>query len=187
MSGVGELMMSLALSLHLSLPIVVGGVLHMVVVTRDWWPALKVPVWQRAFGANKTWRGFVAMPFLTIPGVWLAQLLELAYGRWLPLQLSAVNGIVLGVWLGLAYVLLELPNSFIKRRMGVAPGAAPERGANFFIALDQIDSAIGFALVYHWLLGLPWRDTFILIAVFPFVALGVKQLLFLGGLKKSRV
>lgn len=187
MNLIGDVLLSLALSLHLSLPIVVGGVLHMVVVTRNWWPALKLPVWQRAFGANKTWRGFVAMPLLTIPGVWLAQLLELGYGHWLPVQLTAMNGIVLGTWLGLAYVLLELPNSFIKRRMGVAPGAAPERGATFFIALDQIDSAIGFALAYHWLLGLPWRDTVILIAVFPFIALGVKQLLFLSGLKKSRV
>lgn len=59
---------ALAQCLWLALPVVLAGILHMVVVKKDWLPGLKRPVdggltlgGERLFGDNKTWRGFVVM------------------------------------------------------------------------------------------------------------------------------
>lgn len=172
-------------ALWLMLPIVIGGVAHMVWVTRDWWPALKRPVHAGWFGANKTWRGFVVMPLVTVPGALLLSLLA----PWLPPAigpaLAAVSPVALGLLLGLGYVLAELPNSFLKRRLGIAPGATPERGKAFFVMLDQLDSAFGFALVYGWFCGIRWPVLVLMILLFPAVALAVKRLLYWARLKKS--
>lgn len=179
--------LALAIALHLALPVTVGGILHMVIVTKDWWPALKVPLHRWAFGANKTWRGFVIMPLVTVPGVWLAQALEAVYGQALPVHLADYNGVLLGLALGLAYVVAELPNSFLKRRLGVPPGGTPDRFAGVTIALDQFDSALACTLLYWWLLQLPLAYVLVQVLIYPLIALGIKQLLFLSGFKKSRV
>ena len=47
---------------YLQIPVVIGGVLHMLVVTHNWLPTLKKPIQQRLFGANKTWRGMLLVP-----------------------------------------------------------------------------------------------------------------------------
>lgn len=152
----------------LQIPVVIGGCLHMLVVTKDWLPALKVPVQRRWFGANKTWRGFVMMPLLSaLGGVCLGS-----------------EGITFGALAGLAYVLAELPNSYFKRRLGVPPGQLPQRLRPLFLALDQTDSGLGIALLVG-LLGYGW-DTALLFAVtFPFTALIVKQILFRLRLKRT--
>src|SRR3990167_4956779 len=125
----------------LQLPVVIGGVLHMVVVTRDWLPALKIPLQHHWFGANKTLRGFLVMPLLSALGGWCMA----PSGEW----------VLTGALAGLAYVLAELPNSFIKRRMGVPPGEVPRRFRLLFVAVDQLDSGLGIALLYA-LLGYGW-------------------------------
>ena len=50
--------------------------------------------------------------------------------------------------MGLAYVVFELPNSFIKRRLKIKPGKTAKgiKGMIFFL-IDQIDSIIGVTLV----------------------------------------
>lgn len=50
---------------YLQFPVVVGGVLHMLAVTRQWLPGLTVPIYTPWFGANKTWRGLLLMPLLS--------------------------------------------------------------------------------------------------------------------------
>lgn len=174
----------LLLAFYVQVPVVIGGVLHMLVVSRDWWPALKVPVHARLFGANKTWRGFVLMPLFTALG---------AAALW-PLEQWLGARAVFGPWLlaagfcaGLAYVLAELPNSFVKRRLGIAPGTTPERQRLLFIALDQLDSGIGVALAYALLPGLPPVVCLLYALTFPFTALAVKRLLFMARLKQSAV
>jgi hypothetical protein len=56
----------------LVLPLVFGGVLHMVAVKLDILSYLKKPIHQRWFGLNKTRRGFLIMPLVTFPGVVVA-------------------------------------------------------------------------------------------------------------------
>ncbi|MCB1887722.1 MAG: hypothetical protein KDH20_08950 [Rhodocyclaceae bacterium] len=112
------------------------------------------------FGANKTWRGLMAMPPAAAATFALAGLSRplmpegLAAGWW-PLP-SATLALV-GAICGLAFMLAELPNSFLKRRLGVAPGqpaAGPWLRPLCFL-IDRFDSAIGVLLALHLMLPLP--------------------------------
>ncbi len=109
---------------------------------------------RRIFGDNKTWKGLAGMFVLGgICGlVWggIVSVTPLA-----PYDLFHVNhaatpewNVATGALLGLAYGLFELPNSFLKRRVGITPGkVSGGRWSALFVVLDQIDSVIGCALV----------------------------------------
>jgi len=174
-------------ALFLLLPIVIGGVLHMVVLTHGWAAVLKVPVYPRWFGANKTWHGFIIMPLVTIPGVFVAQGVEqmLSPTQMIGVTLMPYSPIVLGGILGMGYILFELPNSFVKRRLGIAPGETPAQYRLFFILLDQVDSAFGFVLAYYWVTDMSFSIALTMLLIFPGVALLVKRLLFIFKLKKN--
>jgi hypothetical protein len=95
------------------------------------------------------------MPVATVPGVLVARGLgELVWGQGSSV-LSEIPPVPLGLAVGFAYVLAELPNSYLKRRLGVPPGASPEHGRLWFRLCDQIDSVIGCGLIYAWLLDVP--------------------------------
>jgi len=134
----------------LTLPLIVGGILHMVVVKTDALSYLKIPLHQSWFGANKTWRGIIVMPLLTMLGVALAKLLEQV---WQLSFLENYHWFTLGLILGIGYVIPELPNSYIKRRMGITPGQMSEHSPWLFSIIDQADSVIGCVVVYA-LLGI---------------------------------
>ena len=171
-------MSALGDALVLSLPLVISGALHMMVVRCDWWPALKIPIHKGLLGPNKTWRGIVVMALTAPVGAWLTALLwPDAFGSW--------NLFVLGVLLGLAYALAELPNSYVKRRLGIAPGKRPVRNRAWFALADQADSAIGCALVYGWALRLNAMTILLLVAVGPAVHLVVNYSLYLMRLRKE--
>src|SRR5688500_15475688 len=123
---------------RLVLPLIVSNIIHMIVIKRNWFPGLARPVNTAAFGENKTWRGFLLLPVLNGLAVML-----FAYDT--PLAES----FVLGAVLGLVYMLFELPNSFIKRRVGVAAGARPTSNQYLFMAMDKTDSALGVSLAYY--------------------------------------
>lgn len=139
----------------LVLPLVFGGVLHMVAVKLDILSYLKKPIHQRWFGLNKTWRGFLIMPLATFPGVVAAKHLETLLELSSPLLLSH-SSYLLAFILGSAYCLSELPNSYMKRRMGIKEGLTSERYKLFFIIQDQADSALGCLIVYKLLLPISW-------------------------------
>ncbi len=171
-------------ALWLQLPIVFGGVLHMLAVRDNWLPALRRPLAIKLFGANKTWRGLLLMPSLTAVGaclLWPAEQLWQPLGWTSPFAGSALW--LAGLCGGLGYVLAELPNSFIKRRLGIAAGATPEKGRRLFLAMDQLDSALGAALAYMIVPGIGPGIAICYVLSFPLVALAVKRLLFMSGLK----
>lgn len=174
-------------ALLLSVPVVIGGVLHMVVVTRDMFPALKIPVHRGLFGANKTLRGFIVMPILTIPGALLLAEIARMPSLHLTTPVTQYHWLWLGAALGFSYVLFELPNSFLKRRLGAAPGEVPAKGRHFFVMLDQLDSGIGAAVFYYAFFAAPAATCWLYAISFPFIALVVKRLLYLAKLKKSYV
>src|SRR5215472_3366443 len=122
-------------ALILCVPLIISGGAHMAVVKLDILTPLKIPIHRRWFGANKTWRGVLVMPLAAALGVRLALMF------W-PDEFGGWNFFLLGLLLGLAYVLAELPNSFIKRRIGIEPGKRPPRNAAWFALADQADSAI---------------------------------------------
>lgn len=174
---------ALWLAYYLQVPVVIGGVLHMVVVSRNLWPALARPVHAGLFGANKTWRGFVVMPLATALGALCLWPLESALAEGAPFGVAWL--LPAGLVAGLGYVLAELPNSWMKRRLGIAPGATPARHRRVFIALDQFDSGAGVALAWWLWPGLPALACVLYAATFPLTALAVKQLLYRFRLKKS--
>lgn len=171
-------------ALYLQIPVVIGGVLHMVAVTQDWLPALRRPLNTRWFGANKTWRGLLLVPLLTLFGALCLWPLEWFLGD----QGIYGDHLLLAGWVaGWGYVLAELPNSFLKRRLGIAPGTAPVRHKRLFIFLDQFDSGVGVAIAYALYPGFDWAVCLLYALTFPLTALLVKRWLFHMRLKKVAV
>jgi CDP-2,3-bis-(O-geranylgeranyl)-sn-glycerol synthase len=109
-------------------------------------PALRRPIdgsltlgGRRLFGDNKTWRGAITM----LAGVVAAAVL-LCLSPWyrskLPGDVRDAPPLVFGLLLGVGMVFGELPNSFLKRRIGIAPGARRRSVAGYALILfDQAD------------------------------------------------
>jgi hypothetical protein len=106
---------------------------------RDLIPALRRPINRRLFGENKTWRGAVVMTGGTVAAT-LALYRLPSYRRRLPQPVADANPVLLGTLLGGACWLGELPNSFLKRRLGIAPGERRRSQAGVAISIfDQAD------------------------------------------------
>ena len=64
---------------------------------------------------------------------------------------------LLGLACGLAFMLAELPNSFVKRQLGIGPGLPASRPllrAVFFV-VDRCDSVLGVLIAASLLVPLP--------------------------------
>ena len=166
----------------LTLPLVVSGCLHMFIVKFDLLSTLKIPLSTRLFGQNKTWRGIVVMPVLTVPGVVLAQAIE----GWCGVGPRLIGSpLALGTCLGLAYVLAELPNSWMKRRLGIRPGELSTQWPWFFSLVDQADSVIGCGLVYGLLQIISANEMGILVVFGVLTHLTVNLLLYSFKLRRN--
>lgn len=100
---------------------------------------------RRLFGANKTTRGFVVM----VPAAAAAFAL-LAAGTGDPVRaglwaLAPSGYALLGAWAGFGFMAGELPNSFVKRQLSIAPGDGPRSRAGTAVQfiVDRLDSGIG--------------------------------------------
>jgi Phosphatidylserine synthase len=162
----------------------VGGVLHMIAVKKDWLPFLKIPVSRRLFGENKTIRGFILMPLFSLPGAYLAYQLLGGYGR-LTISISETPWFVFGLLVGFVYVLFELPNSFVKRRMGIAPGDTPNKGRFLMMMVDNFDSSIGGGVLLYGCFNAPVQTALAVVVLGPLVAVVIKRFLYLLKLKKK--
>jgi hypothetical protein len=142
---------------YLMLPLLVGLAVHGVCIKFGWLSWLTPPIdagatlrGRHLFGENKTWRGVVAVAFGTAIGFGLQVVLHgIGVGRRVELlNYSDPRVVGLGFAMGAAAMLSELPNSFLKRQLEIAPGA-PARGvlSGAFYALDQIDMLLGVWLV----------------------------------------
>ena len=132
-------------------PLFVGLVLHGFCIKFGWLRGLARPIdrgallrSRRVFGDNKTYRGIVAVALGAAVG----------YAAFPPaaLGLSRFGATILGFGMGAAAMASELPNSLLKRQLGIAPGtAAVGPGAVFFYVLDQIDVLLGtWPLLSFW-------------------------------------
>ena len=180
------------IALDVLLPVLLGGISHVVVIKRNVWPKLAaLPIdaglsvrGRRLFGANKTVRGLLAMPLATaLSNVAYAEIFGAPSQPW---NAAGASGAALwGGLLGLGYVLGELPNSALKRQLDVGPGF-PARGrlGPLFWVLDQVDSLAGIALVAAWVAPLPWTVLALLAALTLVVHPAVAWLMVLLGLKQ---
>lgn len=134
------MLLVLAQCLWLSLPVVLAGILHMVVVKKDWLRALKRPVdlgaslgGERVFGDNKTWRGFVVMVGLSA-------------------ALGAIQGLLGGAW-GQSSSASPIDFDVLASRIGFLPHvvvniADPARPVDYAAAYALVNavSGLGYAL-----------------------------------------
>lgn len=121
------------------LPAIGAPLAHAPVLRWDLAPALKRPISRRLFGENKTWRGALVMQTGTVAGSVLLRRSP-GYRRRLPDAIADANPIVVGLLLGLACWAGELPNSFVKRRLGIAPGTQRHTPTGALISIfDQAD------------------------------------------------
>jgi CDP-archaeol synthase len=125
------------------LPALGGALAHAPFLRYDLCAGLKLPVSDRLFGANKTVRGALAMSGGTLVATVALHRLE-PYRERLPPQLREAGGLRHGALLGAAVVLGELPNSALKRRLGIAPGERAGTPVGVALAIhDQADFVLG--------------------------------------------
>ena len=150
------------ISLYTSmLPVIIGGVFNMLFVKIKALSFLKVPVdggkslnGKRIFGNSKSLLGFIGMML----GTAIAAILWGVFLKYMELEHynliyknypnTVCFNLLSGALFGFAYMLFELPNSFIKRRFDIdaaTRGRFPANIATF--VYDQIDSMIGVMLV----------------------------------------
>lgn len=130
---------------HLSivlLPLVITGSLHMIAVKSNFLSHFNRPIWEYGFGINKTWRGFLFVPIVNAIIVFI---IDLFFNNVL------LNSFLLGYILGMAYVVAELPNSFLKRRLGIGAGLSSNRFKYLFYLIDKTDSSFGVTICYVFL------------------------------------
>lgn len=154
--------MTVVEAVYLILPLLVAGIVHAPVIKLDLLPWLARPLdlgrtyrGRPVFGANKTWRGPLVMSVVAVLVV-LAQSELYALPRFRSISVldySQTSWLALGLALGLSYSLSELPNSFAKRQLGIAPGGVSRRRAVVQYVVDQADSAVGGTLALAFFLG----------------------------------
>jgi hypothetical protein len=147
------------------LPILGAPALHAPVLRSNRLAALARPIdcgatlrGRRLLGDNKTWRGALVMATGTI-----AAAHALHRARWfrerLPPELRDAGPSRYGPLLAIGTVAGELPNSFLKRQMGIAPGGrrlSPAGGV--LILVDQVDFVVAVWLALRPLWRMPVRD-----------------------------
>jgi hypothetical protein len=142
------------------LPALGGAIAHAPVLRYDLLPSLKRPLdlgaapgGTRLFGDNKTVRGALKLTGGTL-GATLALHRLPSYRKRLPAELRAAGPLRHGALLGAAVVLGELPNSILKRRLGIGPGDGARSRLGMLLAInDQAD----FVLAAWPLLRPVWR------------------------------
>jgi hypothetical protein len=143
---------------YLFLPLLVGLALHGFCIKYNLLAFLCRPIdrersfrGKRIFGDNKTWRGVVVVSLGTAIGFGLQSLLlhRIASIRSIELfDYAFFKSAALGMAVGVAAMLSELPNSFIKRRFEIAPGSVAKGWKRvIFYVYDQIDFLLGAWLI----------------------------------------
>ncbi|HET6611494.1 MAG TPA: CDP-archaeol synthase [Kofleriaceae bacterium] len=142
-------------ALWLALPVILAGLSHVLVLDRGWLAPLgRVPLdggarvrGRRLFGANKTVRGALVMIAAASGWALCLEFLRRALGWPADVTFAELARTGPGWWgalLGAAYIAGELPNSFVKRQLDIAPGAPAKGRARVLLWLiDQTDSLAG--------------------------------------------
>ena len=161
------------------IPGIIGNVAHMFVVKKDLLSFLAKPVSTALFGKNKTFRGFIFLPV----AIGIVCLLDSRFFG--PFSTDYLSDFLIGVGLGLAYMLAELPNSFIKRKRGIAPGESSSKFSFIQLIIDKTDSLIGACVFYYFAMNTSINEILLLFVISFLLHIGISYLLVLTKLKKS--
>ncbi len=139
--------------LWLALPVIAAGLVHLAVLRLDLLPTLRrLPIdggatfrGKRLFGDNKTWRGAVVTITTMAVAAWaVAELHECCWRLPTLVPFAETHPALWGLLLGTGYIVGELPNSFLKRQLGIGPGESGQGFAGrLFWVVDQVDSLVG--------------------------------------------
>ena len=170
---------ALAQALFLLLAMSAAGVVHVLwlrtaLSRRFSWPVdggLRLRG-RRLFGDNKRVCGFMVLPpiaaltFMLIGGSREVLPAFFGDGLW---ALSALQYAGLGRVCGFAFMLAELPNSFIKRQLDVSPGQAPDQPwlRPVILLVDRLDSVLGVLLALSLLVPVSLATWFWVLAFGP--------------------
>ncbi len=134
-------------------PLFIGFAMHGLCIRLGWLGSLASPISPRLFGANKTYRGLLCVALGTAVGFAAFKPACLVLGE----GSRTARLVVLGFVVGGAAMAAELPNSFLKRRVGIPPGTQAHgmRGIVFHV-LDQVDVVFGAWVVLGWLVTPTW-------------------------------
>jgi len=146
---------------YLFAPLLVASGLSAIVLERDLWRALRRPIdggksWRgrRVFGDSKTWRGLVVAVIGCIAGVAIQKFVVGDHvASFALVHYAELDFVPFGAAMGAGAILGELPNSFTKRQLGIAPGKTTKGPlAVGFYVWDQIDLLIGaWPLLLYWI------------------------------------
>lgn len=147
----------------------------------------------KVFGDNKTWKGVVSYLITgLLTTTFLGYIASISQGFqqhnyfYMTHNNTFMYNSLIGLLLGFAYALFELPNSFMKRRIGIEPGVTLNGGLKvLFVFIDQADSIIGCALVV-WLfydIGLVIYLLFIIVGAGTHIV--INMLLYMMHLRKN--
>jgi hypothetical protein len=160
-AGVAAVALAAAQALYLFSPLLVAAGLAGLVMRQDRLRFANHPFdggamlcGKRLLGDGKTWRGAL----LAITGSCLGTVVQRAAADAVPdtlqvVEYASIDVLAFGTALGLGAVLGELPNSFVKRRLGIARGETAQGPlALVFYVWDQIDTLLGaWPLLRIWL------------------------------------
>jgi CDP-2,3-bis-(O-geranylgeranyl)-sn-glycerol synthase len=140
---------------------------------------------RRVFGEHKTLRGFVVMiPAAAVSFAILAAAVgdPAQAGLW-PLSIAGYAG--LGLCAGFGFMAGELPNSFVKRQLGIRPGERPchPLAASLQFMADRIDSGLGMLLTVSAIVSTPAVTWLLVLLVGPSIHWAFSVLMFHLGLK----
>ena len=147
---------------------------------------------KRIFGDNKTWIGFISMILFSIIFQVLigiicntANINEMNEFYKMYDNTLAIN-IIIGALIGFAYMICELPNSFVKRRVNIIPGKTGGGliGKIFFI-VDQTDSLIGVVFVLYLFSGINLFKCIFYIVLGAITHIAINLVLFLLKIRRN--
>lgn len=168
-------------------PLFITGVIHhFLIIKNNLLGFLAKPVdiglkldKKEIFGKKKTFRGFIVVTLLN--GV-ITHLYYITLGADISLSLSPFLS---GALAGFLYSLFELPNSFLKRRLGIPPSAEASGILKpVFRFIDQSDSVLGAVVAANIVTGLTIEQSLMLFLIGTFLHLFVDTLLYKFSYKK---
>jgi CDP-2,3-bis-(O-geranylgeranyl)-sn-glycerol synthase len=185
----------LACALFVTVAFVLAGLAHSAWLRTRLSRRLMIPLdaglrvrGRRIFGDNKTVRGFVVL----VPAASLAfAALFAAVSAWNPEARSSLWPLsfrgyaAVGAVAGLGFMAGELPNSFVKRQLDIAPGCAPRGwlGAIVCFVVDRLDSILGMLVALSVAVPTPPLTWLYVLLIGPGIHLAFSALLYRLGVK----
>ncbi|MDE6663977.1 MAG: CDP-archaeol synthase [Lachnospiraceae bacterium] len=179
-------------------PVIIAGILNMMFVKTPMYKHVNRPIdgggtlrdGKRVFGENKTWAGFFGMIVFGAAAQVLWGLVCTGFPELCRIYSRFGNtplfNLAAGAAMGFVYVLFELPNSFVKRRLDIPSGKTARglKGAVFFV-IDQVDSLFGVAGVFAVLFPMTVWEYFAYILLGAGTHIAVNSILYATRIRKN--